>query len=102
VWTLLGELLSINVPWSQEFSDVLKILELSLLPLDFSPFLTVVSRLLHSYIIEDKTPRFLLKQFSTSRNIQRDSQRYIEKRRGRRKIEVTRRRKGRSKEERAI
>jgi len=43
-----------------------------------------------------------LKQFSTSRNIQRDSQRYIEKRRGRRKIEVTRRRKGRSKEERAI
>ena len=23
-WRLLGELLSINVPWSQEFSDVLK------------------------------------------------------------------------------
>ena len=83
----MGELLSINVPWSQEFSDVLKILELSLLPLDFSSSLTVASRLLHSYIIEDKPPRFLLKQFSTARNIQKDSQRYIEKRRGRREVE---------------
>jgi len=24
VWGLLGELLSTNIPWSQEFSDVLK------------------------------------------------------------------------------
>ena len=95
----MGELMSVNVPWSPEFSDVL---ELSLLPLDFSPSLTVASSLLHSYIIEDKPPRFLLKQFSTARNIQKDSQRYIEKRRGRREIEVTRRGKGRSKEERAI
>ena len=38
-----------------------------------------------------------MKQFSTARNTQRDSQSYIEKRRGRRKIEVTRRRKGRVK-----
>jgi len=35
-----------------------------------------------------------VKQFSTARNTQTDSQSYIEKRRGRRKIDVTRRRKG--------
>ena len=33
-----------------------------------------------------------MKQFSTARNIQRDSLSYKEKRRGRREIEVTRRR----------
>ena len=36
-----------------------------------------------------------MKQFSTARNTQRDSQSYTEKRRGRREIEVIRRRKGR-------
>ena len=55
-WVVLGfsvgmeafdELLSINVPWSQEFSGVLRILDLSLLPLVFSLILTVASRLLH-------------------------------------------------------
>ena len=35
-----------------------------------------------------------MKQFYTARNTQRDSQSYIEKRRGRRETEVTRRRKG--------
>ena len=39
----------------------------------------------------------LVKQFSTAKNTQTDSQSYIEKRRGRRKIEVTRRTKGRGK-----
>ena len=39
------ELLSINVPWSQEFSGVLR--DLSLLPLFFSLILTVASRLLY-------------------------------------------------------
>ena len=38
-----------------------------------------------------------MKQFSTARNTQRDSQNYIEKRRGRRGIEVTCGRKGRVK-----
>ena len=42
-----------------------------------------------------------MKQFSTARNTQRDSQNYIEKRRGRRKIELTKRRGG-VKGERAI
>ena len=35
-----------------------------------------------------------MKQFYTARNTQRDSQSYVEKRRGRREIEVTRRRRG--------
>ena len=35
-----------------------------------------------------------MKQFSTARNTLRDPQSYIEKRRGRREVEVTRRRKG--------
>jgi len=39
----------------------------------------------------------MVKQLFTARNTQRDSQSYIEKRRGRRGIEVTRRRKGRVK-----
>ena len=39
----------------------------------------------------------MVKQFSTARETQRGSQSYIEKRRGRREIEVTRRRIGRVK-----
>ena len=58
-WVVLGfsvgieafdEFLSINVPWSQEFSGVL-------LPLAFSLNLTVASRFLHPYSTADKTPR---------------------------------------------
>ena len=68
-------------------------MKLSFLPLTFSP-LTVASGLLHPYHTEDKTPRLMVKQFSAARNTQRDSQSYMEKRRGRREIEVTRRRRG--------
>jgi len=39
----------------------------------------------------------MVKQLSTARNTQRDSQGYMEKRSGRKKKEVTRRRKGRAK-----
>jgi len=67
------------------------------LPLGFGPSLTVASRLLHPYRTEAKTPRLMVKQLSTSRNTQRDSQSYIVKRRGRKEIEVTQRRKGRVK-----
>ena len=35
-----------------------------------------------------------MKQFSTARDIQRGSQKYMEKRRGRREVEVTRKRRG--------
>ena len=60
----------------------------------FSLILTVASRLLHPYSTDDKTTRVMVKKFSTVRDIQRSSQSYMEKRRGRREIEVTRRREG--------
>ena len=85
--------MSINVPWNQEFSGVL-ILDLSLLPLAFSLILRVASRLLHAYSTDYKTSRLMVKRFSTVRDTQRGSQSYIEKRRGRKEIEVTRRRRG--------
>ena len=82
--------MSVSVPWSQVFSDVV---ELSLLPLDFGPPLTVCPRLLHPYSTEDKTPKLMAKQLSTARKTQRDSWSYIEKGRVRKEIEVNRRRK---------
>ena len=67
------------------------------MPLVFSLIFIVVSRLLHPYSTDDKTSRLMVKQFSMARNTQRGSQSYIDKRRGRREIEVTRRRRGRVK-----
>ena len=58
----------------------------------FSLILTVASRLLHLYSINDKKFRLKMKSFSTLRDTQRGSLSYMEKRRGRREIEVTRRR----------
>ena len=69
-------------------------MDLSLLPLVFSLILTVASRLLHIYSTDDKTSRLKMKSFSIVRDIQRGSQSYMEKRRWRREIEVTRRTKG--------
>ena len=69
------------------------ILDLSLLPLAFSLILTVASRVLHPYSTDDKKKsRLMVKRFSTVRDTQRDSSSYMEKRRGWRKTEVTRRR----------
>ena len=76
-------------------------LDLSLLPLVFSLILTVASRLLHLYSTDDKTSRLKMRSFSIVRDTQRGSQSYEEKRRGRREIEVTRRRREGIKEERA-
>ena len=67
---------------------------LSLLPLVVSLILTIASRLLHPYSTDDKTSRLMVKRFSTVRDTQRGSQSYMEKRRGRREIEVTGRRRG--------
>ena len=67
-------------------------MDLSLLPLVFSLILTVASRLLHPYSTDDKTSRLMEKRFSTVRDTLRSSQSYMEKRRGGREIEVTRRR----------
>ena len=69
-------------------------MDLSLLPLDFSLVLPVASRLLYLYSTDDKTSRLMMKSFSTVRDTWRGTQSYIEKRRGRRDIEVTRRRRG--------
>ena len=69
-------------------------MELSLLPLVVSLILKIASRLLHPYSTDYKTSGLMVKQFSTSRDTQRGSQSYMEKRRGRREIEVTRRRRG--------
>ena len=97
-WVVLGfsvgmeafdELLSINVPWSQEFSWRSQDLDLSLLLLVFSLIFTVVSRLLLLYSTIDKISRLKRKSFSTVRDTLRGSQSYMEKRRGRRELEVT-------------
>jgi len=77
-------------------------LDLSLLPLAFSLILTVASGLLRPYSTNDKTSRVKVKRFSIVRDTQRGSQNYIEKRRGRKVIEVTRRRRGEVKGERAV
>ena len=58
-----------------------KDLDLNLLPLAFSLSLTVASRLLHPYSTEDKTPRLMVKQFSTARNTQRDPELYWKEKR---------------------
>ena len=76
------ELLSINVPWSQG-------LDLSLLLPVIGLVFTVVSKLL-LYSTIDKTSSLKMRSFSTVRVTQRGSQRYMEKRRGRRELEVTR------------
>ena len=79
------ELLSINVPWSQG-------LDLSLLLPVISLIFTEVSKLLLLYSTIDKISTLKIKSFSTVRVTQRSSQRYMEKRRGRRELEVTRKR----------
>ena len=95
-WVVLGfsvgmeafdELLSINVPWIQEFSDVLRVWTYLLL-LVFSLVFTVVSRLLLLYSTTDATSELKKKSFSTVRDTQRGSESYMEKRKGRRELEV--------------
>ena len=77
-------------------------MDLSLSSLAFSLILTAASTLLHPYSTNDKTSRLMVKRFSTVRDTQRGSQSYMEKRRGRREKEVTPRRRGESKGERAV
>ena len=75
-------------------------MDLNLLPLVFSLILPVASRLLHSYSTDNNTSRLMVKRFSTVRDTQRGSQSYMKKRRGRREIEMSRRRKRGTQEER--
>ena len=94
----MNGLLLLNVPCSQKFSA--QVLGLSLLPLDFSFILPVVSRLLQLYSTDNKTSRLTVKRFSTVRDTQRGSQSYMKKRRGRMEREISRRRKRGTQEER--
>ena len=64
-------------------------MDLSLLLPVFSLIFAVVSKLLLLYSTIDKTSRLKMKSFSTVRDTQRGSQRYMEKRRRRRVLEVT-------------
>ena len=65
-----------------------------LLSLAFSLILTVALGLLHPYSTDGKTARLMVEKFSTLRDTQRYSQSYMEKRKRRREIKVTRRRRG--------
>ena len=68
-------------------------MDLSLLLLIFSLILTVASRLLHPYSTSDKTSNLMENSSSTvGWRTKKGSLSYMEKRRSRRKIEVTRRR----------
>ena len=69
-------------------------MDLSLLLPVISLIFTVVSKLLLLYSTIDKTSTLKMKSFSTVRVTQRGSQRYMEKRRGRRELEVTQMRSG--------
>ena len=64
-------------------------MDLSLLLPVIGLIFTVVSKLLLLYSTIDKTSRLKMKSFSTVRDTQRGSQSYMEKRRGRRELEVT-------------
>jgi len=65
-------------------------LDLSLLLPVFSLIFPVVSKLLLLYRTIDKTSRLKVNSFSTVRDTQRGSQSYMEERRGKRELEVTR------------
>ena len=69
-------------------------MDLSLLLPVFSLIFTVVSKLLLLYSTIDKASRLKIKSFSIVRDTQRGSQSYMEKRRGRRELEVTQMRGG--------
>ena len=64
-------------------------MDLSFLLPVISLIFTIVSKLLLLYSTIDKTSRLKMKSFSTVRVTQRGSQSYMEKRRGRRELEVT-------------
>jgi len=72
-----------GVPWIQG-------LELSFLLPVIGLIFTLVSKLLFLYSTIDKTSTLKMKSFSTVRVTKRGSQHYMEKRRGRWELEVTR------------
>ena len=75
----MDKLLSINIPWSQEFSGVLKFCIKAFCLLTF--ILIVASRRLHPYSSDNKTSRLMVKRFSTVRDTQRSSDLHGEEKR---------------------
>ena len=71
-------------------------MDLSLLLPIIGLIFTVLSKLLLLYSTIDKTSTLKMKSFSTVRVTQRRSQGYMEKRRGKRELEVTQMRGGES------
>ena len=69
-------------------------MDLDLLLLVFSLIFTVFSKLFLLYCTIGKTSRLKIKSFSTVRDTWRGTQSHMEKRRGRREIEVARRIRG--------
>ena len=74
-------------------------LGLSLLPLNFSFILPIVSRLLQLCRPDNKTSRLMVKRFTTMRDLRRGSQSYMKNRRGRKETEVSRQRERGTQEE---
>ena len=66
----------------------------------FQSYSSAASRLLHPYSTDNKTSRLMVKWFSTVRDTQSGSQSYMKNRGGRREIEMSRRRKRGTQEER--
>ena len=60
---------------------------------EFQSYSSVASRLLQLYNTDNKTSRLMVTRFSTVRDTQRGSQSYMKRRRGRKEIEVSRKRK---------
>ena len=70
------------------------------MPLAFSLILPVASRLFPIYSTDNRTSRLMVKTVSTVTDTQRDSQSYMKKKRARKVIEMSRRRKRGTQEER--
>ena len=85
-----SSILAWKIPWMEE-PDRLQSMGLQRVGHNWATFtLLYFTSLLHLYSTIDKTSRLKMKSFSTVRDTQRGSQSYMEKRRGRREIEVTR------------
>ena len=66
----MDDLLSINVPWSQEFSGFgIKTAASGFQSNSYSSL-----KLLHPYSTDDKTSKLMVKRFSTARDTQRGSE----------------------------
>ena len=105
-WVVVGFSVGMEAFWMISYYLMLPVVRSSLVFSGFglkspaSGFLPVVSRLLQLYSTDNKTSRLIVKSFSSVSDTQRGSQSYMRKRRGRKEIEMSRRRKRGTQEER--